>query len=192
MPSISRFVWYVKYLRYTRGVPADRDGRWLDAWMLLVRTHTRLWELVESHMRSEYGLSMARYDVLAHLQLAGGRLGLSDLASAIALSPSGLSKLLDRMDAAGLIRREPDPDDARAVFATVTARGRELVRRARDGHHGLLRQAFGSALSDRDVADLARIMRKLDPAAQRARSRGSWPSARSAARPARGRPRRPS
>ncbi len=131
--------------------------------MLLVRTHTRLWETVETQMRSQYGLTMARYDVLAHLQIAGGRLGLSDLASAIALSPSGLSKLLDRMDAAGLIHREPDPDDGRAAFATITAQGRKLVRRARKGHHTLLQQAFGSALNDRDIADLARIMRKLDP-----------------------------
>lgn len=148
---------------YTGQVPANRDDRWLDAWMLLVRTHTRLWETVEAHMRSEYGLTMARYDVLAHLQLAGGRLGLSELASAIALSPSGLSKLLDRMDASGLIRREPDPDDARAVFATITPRGRRLVGRAREGHHTLLRQAFADALNDRDLGDLARIMRRLDP-----------------------------
>lgn len=148
---------------YSWAVPADRDDRWLDAWMLLVRTHTRLWESVEAHMRSEYGLTMARYDVLAHLQLAGGRLGLSELASAIALSPSGLSKLLDRMDASDLIRREPDPDDARAVFATITPRGRRLVSRAREGHHALLRQAFADALNDRDIGDLTRIMRRLDP-----------------------------
>jgi DNA-binding MarR family transcriptional regulator len=143
-------------------MPADRDGRWIDAWMLLVRTHTRLWEKVEAHMRKEYGLTMARYDVLAHLQLAGGRLGSSELAAAIALSPSGLSKLLDRMDASGLIRRTRDPADARAVVATVTPRGRELVGRARAGHHRLLREAFGGALTDRDLADLARIMRKLE------------------------------
>jgi hypothetical protein len=44
----------------------------MDAWMLLVRTHTRLWEVLEAHMRGEYGLTMARYDVLAHLQMAAG------------------------------------------------------------------------------------------------------------------------
>ena len=134
----------------------------MDAWMLLVRTHTKLWDMVEAHMRSEYGLTMARYDVLAHLQMAGGRLGLGELASAIALSPSGLSKLLDRMQASGLIRREPHPEDARAVFAMLTPYGRGLVRRAREGHHAVLRRTVGDALNDRDVADLARIMRKLD------------------------------
>ncbi len=138
------------------------DSRWMTAWMMLVRTHTRFWERVASEMRREHGLTIARYDVLAHLNLAGGRMGLSDLASAIALSPSGLSKLLDRMDAAGLIRRDPDPGDARAVFATITPFGQMLVEQARASHHGLLRQTFAAALDDRDVADLTRIMARID------------------------------
>lgn len=138
------------------------DSRWMTAWMLLVRTHTRLWDAVEQQMRRDHGLTMARYDVLAQLDMAGGRLGLGELASAIALSPSGLSKLLDRMDASGLIRRQPDPNDQRAAFATITPQGRALVRSARRGHHALLRRTFGNTLNSRDVADLTRIMQKLD------------------------------
>ena len=141
---------------------ADDDSRWMTAWMRLVRTHTQLWDAVERQMRRDHGLTMARYDVLAQLDLAGGRLGLGELASAIALSPSGLSKLLDRMDASGLIRREPHPHDARAALATITPRGRQLVRSARKCHHALLRRTFGTALDDRDVADLTRIMEKLE------------------------------
>jgi DNA-binding MarR family transcriptional regulator len=138
------------------------DDRWMGAWMLLVGTHTRLWDRIEAQMRREHGITMTRYDVLAHLNLAGGQLGLSELAAAVTLSPSGLSKLLDRMDASGLIRRDPDPDDARAAFATITPRGRALVTRARESHHDLLRETFGASLTDRDVADLTRIMRRLD------------------------------
>ena len=136
----------------------------MAAWLALVRTHTRFWDRVETQMRHDHGLTMARYDVLAQLNAAGGRLGLSDLARAIALSPSGLSKLLDRMAAAGLIRRDPDPDDARAAFASITPRGRELVEAARESHHALLRETFAAALTDRDLADLARIMRRMDTA----------------------------
>ena len=137
------------------------DARWMEGWLALVRTHTRLWDEIETQMRRAHGLSMARYDVLAHLNMAGGRLGLSELAAAIALSPSGLSKLLDRMDESGLIRREPDPSDARAAFATITPEGRALVRKARLDHHALLRRTFGRALDDRDVADLRRIMHRI-------------------------------
>src|SRR5450755_2542089 len=139
----------------------------MAAWLQLVRTHTRFWDQIEAHMRREHGLTMARYDVLAHLDMAGGRLGLSELASAIALSPSGLSKLLDRMDASGLVRRDPDPDDARAAFASITPRGRALAGSARASHHELLRGTFGSALSDRDIADLTRIMKRVDASLQR-------------------------
>jgi DNA-binding MarR family transcriptional regulator len=138
------------------------DDHWIPAWMALVRTHTRLWEHVEAEMRRRHGLTMARYDVLAHLNMAGGRLGLGDLAEGIALSPSGLSKLLDRMESSGLIRREADPSDARAAFAAITPRGRKLVTRARTSHHDLLRQTLGEALTDRDLADLSRIMRRID------------------------------
>jgi DNA-binding MarR family transcriptional regulator len=140
---------------------ARDDERWMAAWLAFVRTHTRYWDRVETQMRRDHGLTMARYDVLAHLNMAGGRLGLGELAAAVALSPSGLSKLLDRMHAAGLIRRDPDPDDARAAFATITARGRTLVEQAREGHHALLRATFGQALSERDLADLTRIMARV-------------------------------
>ena len=140
---------------------AGDHERWMGAWLALVRTNARLWDQVEAQMRRDSGLTMARYDVLAHLDSHGGRLGLSELASSIVLSPSGLSKLLDRMDASGLIRREPDPDDARSAFAVITPRGRSLVATARRGHHELLQRRFGDALDDGDVADLVRIMGRI-------------------------------
>ncbi len=99
--------------------------------------------------------------------MAGGRLRLSELASSIVLSPSGLSKLLDRMEASSLIRRDPDPDDARSTFATITPQGRSLVKKARRGHHELLQKSFGDALDDRDVADLTRIMARIGASVSR-------------------------
>src|SRR5665811_841349 len=129
---------------------AEEDQRWMPAWVALVRTHARLWDEVEAQMRADHGLTMPRYDVLIHLDRAGGRLGLSELASTIVLSPSGLSKLLDRMEASGLLRREPDPRDARSTFSQLTPRGRALVRKARARHHAWLQQAFGDVLDDRD------------------------------------------
>lgn len=135
----------------------------MPAWLALVRTHARLWDQAEAQMRADSGLSMARYDVLMQLDHRGGKLRLSELATTIVLSPSGLSKLLDRMEAAGLLRREPDPHDARSTFARITPRGRSLVRRARERHHAWLQRAFGDMLDERDVTDLARIMRRLDP-----------------------------
>jgi DNA-binding MarR family transcriptional regulator len=140
----------------------DPAERWSSAWLALVRTHARLWDQLETGMRRESGLTMSRYDVLMQLDMAGGRLGLSELAATIVLSPSGLSKLLDRMEAAGLLQREPDPRDARSTFARITRHGRALVRKARRTHHAWLETTFGAALDDRDLRDLARIMRRID------------------------------
>src|SRR6516162_10950846 len=142
-------------------MPTDGEDRWMPAWLALVRTHTRLWDRVEAQMRRDHGLTMARYDVLACLDMAGGRLGLSELAASLLLSPSGLSKLLDRMETSGLVRRDPDPRDARAAFATITPHGRSLARKARQGHHAFLRRTFGDTLDDHDLADLIRIMSRL-------------------------------
>jgi DNA-binding MarR family transcriptional regulator len=141
---------------------ADAAERWSDAWLALVRTHARLWDQLEAGMRRDSGLTMSRYDVLMQLDIAGGRLRLSELASAIVLSPSGLSKLLDRMEAAGLLSREPDLSDARSTFARLTPRGRALVRKARRSHHAWLEHTFGAALDDRDLRDLTRIMQRID------------------------------
>jgi DNA-binding MarR family transcriptional regulator len=145
---------------------AARDSRWMPAWMALIRTHTRLWDQVEVQMRRDHGLTMARCDVLAHLDMASGRLGLSDLATSVALSPSGLSKLLDRMQASGLVRRDPDPRDARAAFAAITPQGKALVTKARHDHHLFLRGIFGSALDDSELTDVTRIMNKISGSGQ--------------------------
>ena len=70
-------------------MPTDDSGRWMPAWLALLRTHARLWDQLEAQVRRDHGLTIARYDVLAHLEMAGGKLRLSDLASAIVLSPDG-------------------------------------------------------------------------------------------------------
>ena len=140
----------------------DGSARWMPAFLALIRTHARLWDQVESDVRRISGLTMPRYDVLMQLDLHGGQLGLTDLAKTVVLSPSGLSKLLDRMEESGLIERRPDPEDARSTFAAITAHGRSVVRKTRRKHHAYLQQIFGDALDDRDLADLSRIMKRLD------------------------------
>ncbi len=140
----------------------DGSARWMPAFLALLRTHARLHDQLEVDLRRIGGLSLARYDVLIHLDMEGGRLRLTDLAQAMVLSPSGLSKLLDRMQESGLIERQPDPNDARSTFAAITKHGRATVRTTRQRHHPFLQQIFGDVLDDRDLADLNRIMTRLD------------------------------
>src|SRR5947209_11357926 len=139
-------------------VSEDESARWMPAFLALLRTHARLKDQLELDVRLNGGLTVARYDVLMHLDMAGGRLRLSDLAQAVVLSPSGLSKLLDRMQDSGLVERQPDPDDARSTYAAITRHGRALVKKTRERHHVFLQRIVGDVLDDRDVADLIRIM----------------------------------
>jgi DNA-binding MarR family transcriptional regulator len=143
-------------------VSEEDAARWMPAFLALLRTHARLSDQLELDVRRTSGLSVARYDVLMHLDIAGGRLGLSDLAHAMVLSPSGLSKLLDRMQEAGLVERQPDPNDARSTYAAITRHGRAVVKKTRRHHHAFLQHIFGDVLDDRDLADLTRIMNRLD------------------------------
>src|ERR1700710_2104125 len=142
-------------------VTDEESARWMPAFLALLRTHARLSDQLELDLRRISGLSMARYDVLMHLDMAGGRLRLSDLAQAMVLSPSGLSKLLDRMQESGLIERQPDLDDARSTLAVITSHGRGIVRKTRQRHHAFLQRIFGDVLDDRDIADLTRIMARI-------------------------------
>jgi DNA-binding MarR family transcriptional regulator len=68
------------------------------------------------------------------------------------------------MELSGLVRRDPDPRDARSAFATITPRGRSIAKQARQGHHDFLRHVFGETLDDRDLSDLARVMNRISAA----------------------------
>ena len=74
------------------------------------------------------GLPLSRYDVLLNLAEApGGRLRMQELSASVLLSKSGLSRLVDRMVAAGLVRRERCEDDRRGWFAVLTDQGRSAL-----------------------------------------------------------------
>ncbi len=88
-------------------------------------------------------MPIAFYDVLTHLSEAdGGRLRMRDLAHAVLVSRSGLTRLVDRMERAGYVRRERCPDDRRGAFATLTARGRRALRQAEPIHERSVAEHF--------------------------------------------------
>jgi DNA-binding MarR family transcriptional regulator len=101
----------------------------LGAWRSMLRAQALLLEQVEQDLR-EAGLPpLSWYDVLTELDKAGGRLRIHELADAVILSRSGLSRLLDRLEAAGLLRREPCKDDRRGAYAAITPAGGEMLER---------------------------------------------------------------
>ncbi len=76
--------------------------------------------------RSGHDLTFSQYITLK--KLAEGTAGASDLARAAELNPGAMTRLLDKLEAKGLLAREADPDDRRALHITLTAMGRDIWR----------------------------------------------------------------
>ena len=101
----------------------DPKGR---AWPLFLATHSRLLERIEDALARAKLPPLAWYDVLWELEKAPQqRLRMHQLAERIVLSRSHLTRLADRLEAAGLLRREPCPDDRRGSFCVITPAGLE-------------------------------------------------------------------
>ncbi len=131
------------------------DPERLAAWRLLLETHAAVVDRLGAELEAECGLPLAWYDVL--LQLSGapqGRLRMRDLADAVLLSRSGLTRLVDRMVAAGLVCREAHPSDGRGANAVLTPAGRAALRRAAPVHLRGIEAHFARHLTDAEAGVL--------------------------------------
>src|SRR3954462_11292256 len=98
------------------------DDRELRAWHGMLRVHATLTKALDAELDAAHGLPLSSYEVLMNLADADGeRMRMSDLATMVILSRSGLTRLVDRLEREGLIGRESCPSDARGSFATLTA-----------------------------------------------------------------------
>lgn len=142
-------------------MPASRRHLAADAWGGLLRAHARLVPLLDGRLRAS-GVSLAFYDVLLELQAtSGGRLTMSELGTRVVLSRSRVSRVVDDMAAAGLVRRETNPDDARSAYAVITSSGRNTFRRAAPIYLGLIEQHVARDLSTHDLRLLARLLDRI-------------------------------
>jgi DNA-binding MarR family transcriptional regulator len=137
-------------------MPADDDPRYV-AWRLMLEAHAATVELLSKELEAECGMTIGWYDVLFHLHEAdGGRLRMVDLARAVLLSKSGLTRLVDRMEREGLVLRAVAPDDRRSFEVSMTAEGEKRFRKAARIHlHGIDRHWIGVV----DAAD-GRVLEK--------------------------------
>jgi DNA-binding MarR family transcriptional regulator len=110
----------------------------------------------------EHGLEPGWHDVLATLRRTGPpyQLRPTDFAGSLMLTSSGTTKRLDRLEQAGLIARQPDPDDRRGIIITLTAAGSSLIDKLTKAHMENERRLL-SSLSDAEQRRLADLLRKL-------------------------------
>jgi DNA-binding MarR family transcriptional regulator len=107
----------------------------LRSWRSFLRAHAEVTRRLETELLAECQLPLAWYDVLVQLvEAPERRLRMTDLAGEVLISRSGLTRLVDRLVAEGLVRRERAEDDARGTFAVMTDEGYQRLRAATPTH----------------------------------------------------------
>jgi DNA-binding MarR family transcriptional regulator len=145
----------------------------MAAWRAFLAAHARLTAVLERELEDECGLPLAWYDVLVQLSEAPNDcLRMTDLAAAVLLSKSGLTRLVDRMAAAALVERAPDDADRRGRVVRLTPDGRARLRAAAPVHLRGIEEHFGGHLRDAEAATLASILGRLPAAPGRPASGG--------------------
>ena len=130
---------------------------------LLLQTNARLARSLGLELETECGLSLAWFEVLLQLRTsAEGHLKMSEIAAAIVHSTGGTTRLIDRIEEAGLVARGLCPTDRRAVHVAITDQGNARLDEALSVHLHYLDDRLATRLSDDERAELTRLLTKLN------------------------------
>jgi DNA-binding MarR family transcriptional regulator len=133
----------------------------LRAWRLYFESALALVDVLDSEFERASGLPVRWYDVLVHLEETPDGLRMNELAEQILYSKSGFTRVVDRMEEAGLVRRVRPENDRRSILVVLTDQGRNTMEQARLHHRHWIEQHFSRHLSDNDIKALTRALEKL-------------------------------
>ncbi|MFN8160483.1 MAG: MarR family transcriptional regulator [Solirubrobacterales bacterium] len=140
------------------GVPEAR----MEAWRALLVAHTSLTAGVERALAEEDLPPLTWYDVLSSLERAPEKAARPrDLGCGVSISRSGLTRLLDRMEEAGLIERASCPTDRRGTWVVLTAAGAEILARMRPVYERELAEGFSAEITDEEAETLSRLLGRV-------------------------------
>ena len=132
------------------------------AWERTLRTVSRLLRVFDREMQKDVDVPLTWYDVLVQLYSAPDmKLRMQTLSDALVLTRSGATRLVDRIEKAGLVRREPAAEDRRGYYAILTESGQRLMERAQKSHRAGIEKHFGKHVSPDEQQTLFVIMSKL-------------------------------
>src|SRR5437879_8338444 len=147
----------------------------LAAWSTFLRAHARVTRELERELEAEQDLSLADYDLLYELAVADGRrLRMSELADRLALSRSGATRLVDRLEAAGLVDRQTCATDRRGYWASVTEAGIGRLTAATPTHLRGVCEYFIDRIPPAELEQLQRTLERV-VAAEPALAEGDGP-----------------
>ncbi len=133
----------------------------LRAWRLYFESALALTDVLDAELERDAGIPLRWYDALVHLEEAPEGLRMNELAERILYSKSGFTRVVDRLEEAGLVRRVRPDNDRRSILVLLTDQGRETMARARRHHRHAIEQHFSRHLTDADVKALTRALDKL-------------------------------
>ena len=129
---------------------------------LLFESTTGLGRIFEPQLSADSGLSRQSFDVLVRLaRTPEHRLRMSELASQTSLTPSGLTRSVDRLEESGMVSRESCPDDRRGAFAVLSERGRVVMDDAIPLHIAHIDEVLEGVLTPSEERTLSSLLRKI-------------------------------
>lgn len=134
------------------------------AWRLFIESYSAIMPQLEAQMMKDEGLPLNWYDVLTKLVYftPDGRQRMRSLASMVFLiTPTGLTRIIDKMEAAGLVSRSVPAGDRRGVEIQVTRDGRELLERVNESHYPIVEELFLNHMSNDEAEVLARVFSRM-------------------------------
>jgi DNA-binding MarR family transcriptional regulator len=140
------------------------DDETLDAWRAFLTAHSLATKRISRDLAAAGLPDLTWYDVLWALRRADGRrLRIRELADAVALSSTGMTRFVDRLEEAGLVRREAVPGDRRGAYAVLTPEGVALLRRMWPVYAKGIERYFGPALGQKGgiAAALDQVVRAV-------------------------------
>lgn len=134
----------------------------LEVWIRLLRTHAATTRALSAELYAEHGLTLNDYEALLHLSRAEGRrMRRVDLAGELLLTASGVTRLLDGLEGAGLVERAACAGDRRVIYAVLTDAGLARLEAASQSHLAGVRSLFADRFSDEELTQLAGLLERL-------------------------------
>jgi DNA-binding MarR family transcriptional regulator len=133
----------------------------LRAWRLYFESALALLDVLEAELERDAGLPVRFYDTLVQLEDARDGLRMNELAERILYSKSGFTRVVDRMEEAGLVRRVRPENDRRSFLVQLTDQGRATIENARRYHRSSIEHHFARHLADSDVKAITRAFEKV-------------------------------
>ena len=153
------------------------DDERITAFGMLLEAHAAVTAAVNRELEATSGMPITWFELLIRLSRSPGqRLRMSDLAAQVGLSHSGLTRLVDRVIDAGLVRREACPEDRRGAFAVLTTAGVHALEASLGGHLESIDRHLVAPLGDEGVATLTDLLRTVRDACGGPRPGGACPT----------------